>query len=142
MPNHFHILFREKIEGGISQFMLKLGTAYSMYVNKRHTRTGPLFCKPFRVEHVVRDEHLKYLFAYIHLNPVKLIDSKWKENGIYDKNRAKKYLDGYEYSSYKEYTKEGTLLGKILTKKVFPQYFAKNRDFQSYIHDWLAYTEI
>src|SRR3989344_9515860 len=31
MPNHFHILVREKIEGGISKYMLKLMTAYSMY---------------------------------------------------------------------------------------------------------------
>ena len=34
MPNHFHILITEKTNGGISKFMQKLSTAYSMYYNK------------------------------------------------------------------------------------------------------------
>ena len=38
--------------------------------------------------------------TYIHLNPVKLIDPKWKENGITDKIQAKEYLNSYLYSSY------------------------------------------
>lgn len=33
MPNHFHLLLREKNEGGISLFMKKLSTGYSMYFN-------------------------------------------------------------------------------------------------------------
>src|SRR3972149_11299304 len=36
MPNHFHILIYEKIEGGISKYMLKLMTGYSMYFNKKY----------------------------------------------------------------------------------------------------------
>jgi putative transposase len=31
MPNHFHLLLHEKTEGGISKFMQKLQTAYTMY---------------------------------------------------------------------------------------------------------------
>ena len=36
MPNHFHILITERIEGGISTFMQKLSTAYAMYYNKKY----------------------------------------------------------------------------------------------------------
>ena len=39
MPNHFHILLTEKMEGGISKFMQKLSTAYSMYFNSKYKRT-------------------------------------------------------------------------------------------------------
>ena len=43
MPNHFHILIKETTEGGISLFMEKLTTAYSMYFNKKNSRpTRPL----------------------------------------------------------------------------------------------------
>ena len=42
MPNHFHILVYEKRESGISRFMQKLSTAYSMYFNVKRGRTGGL----------------------------------------------------------------------------------------------------
>jgi len=141
MPNHFHILVRAKNDDGLPKFMQKLITAYSMYVNKQYQRTGPLFSGRFKAQHVTDDAYLKYLFAYIHLNPVKLIDSEWKENGIRDKRLAQKYLDEYEYSSYREYTEGNTLLGSILQKDVFPEYFAKNADFKTYVKDWLSYSE-
>src|SRR3989344_8417316 len=38
MPNHFHLLIREIVPAGISLFMGKLATGYSMYFNKRHGR--------------------------------------------------------------------------------------------------------
>ena len=81
MPNHFHLLIRETVDGGISKFMSKLTTAYSMYFNKRYDRKGTLFEKPFRARHIDDDNYLKYLFSYIHLNPVKMIDPAWKERG-------------------------------------------------------------
>src|SRR3989344_2776781 len=43
MPNHFHLLIREVEEGGISKFMQKVTTGYTMYFNKRHDRSGSLF---------------------------------------------------------------------------------------------------
>lgn len=43
MPNHFHILLTPAIENGVQTFMLKLSTGYSMYFNKRNSRTGSLF---------------------------------------------------------------------------------------------------
>ncbi|MEK7118799.1 MAG: transposase, partial [Patescibacteria group bacterium] len=43
MPNHFHLLVKQTTNNGISVFMKKIGTAYSMYFNKRHLRTGSLY---------------------------------------------------------------------------------------------------
>jgi len=82
MPNHFHLLVKEVIENGLSKFMEKLATGYSMYFNKKHERVGPLFQGRFKGEHVDNDKYLKYLYAYIHLNPVKLIEPNWKKEGI------------------------------------------------------------
>jgi putative transposase len=140
MPNHFHILIKEKSENGISKFMQKISTAYSMYFNKKYKRTGGLFEGKFKSEHLNTDRYLKYIFAYIHLNPVKLIDSKWKEKGLKNIKTTIHYLKNYQYSSYLDYLKEDRLRLKILDKKAFPNYFNSKNAVEKEIFDWLTFT--
>ncbi len=137
MPNHFHILIKEIRQGGITKFMLKLTTAYSMYFNKKYQRSGILFQGMFRAEHADSDEYLKYLFSYIHLNPIKLIQSDWKENGIKDFEKSKQFLDNYKYSSFCDYTND--LKSLIINKSVFPDYFPTSLEFKDGIFDWLKF---
>ncbi|MEK7180210.1 MAG: transposase [Patescibacteria group bacterium] len=142
MPNHFHILVKEKIENGITKFIGKLLTAYSMYFNKRQQRTGSLFEGRFKARHVDSDEYLKYLFSYIHLNPIKLIDKEWRENNIPDRIKAHKYLQEYPYSSHLDYhqiiVRKETV---ILNKSAFPEYFLQPKEFDAFISDWLSIKE-
>lgn len=143
MPNHFHILVRARDDSGVSIFMKKLQTAYSMYFNKKNKRGGSLFQGPFKAEHITRDEYLKYLFSYIHLNPVKIIEPDWREGGISNLEMVKKYLDSYKYSSYGDYinpTGEKRPQHTILNKEVFPDYF-KDSDFDDFINFWLLFKD-
>ncbi len=143
MPNHFHLIVRENQEGGISRFMKKLLTAYSMYFNKKHKRTGGLFEGPFKAKHADTDEYLKYLFAYIHLNPVKIIDPEWKENGITDRGKAKEYLSEYGFSSYLDYMSDTKREeGVILSKQAFPEYFTDIKEFDEFINEWMDYQNV
>ena len=142
MSNHFHLLVREQKEGGISKFLEKLSTAYSKFFNKKYERTGSLFEGRFRAAHVDSDEYLKYLFSYIHLNPVKLVDPKWKENGIKDKIKSKGHLDSYRYSSYQDYRGLNREEGLILNRTVFPEYFNKPADFDDFIDEWLLFNKL
>jgi putative transposase len=80
MPNHFHILMTPLIENGVSLFMKKLGTSYSMYFNKRYDYTGSLFEGRYKSSYAGEDTYLKYLYSYIHLNPMKLLDRNWKDS--------------------------------------------------------------
>src|ERR1035437_5820704 len=139
MPNHFHLLVSEKVEGGISLFFQKLLTAYSMYFNKKYNRKGSLFGSRFQAEHANTDNYLKYLYSYIHLNPVKLIQSDWKEKGIEDLEKAKDFLKNYEYSSYLDYSDYNRKENKILNKEVFPEYFESHEDFNNKLLDWLNF---
>ncbi|MCK6462473.1 MAG: transposase [Candidatus Pacebacteria bacterium] len=143
MPNHFHILIKEKIDNGISQFIRKLSTGYSMYFNKRYERTGNLFQGKFKSMHVDNDQYLKYLFAYIHLNPIKIIEPGWKELGIREKDKAESFLKDYEFSSYMDYDGNGTerVEAKIVKKESFPEYFLTAKDFNDMIKDWLYYKD-
>ena len=141
MPNHFHILMKEMSEGGVSKFMEKLGTGYSMYFNKKYKRTGVLYQGSFKAEHVDNDEYLKYLYSYIHLNPVKLIDPTWKEVGIRDAEKTRAYLENYHSSSYLDYLGVDREEKLILSKGKFPEYFDKPKDFKEYISDWLEFVK-
>lgn len=142
MPNHFHLLMHEKIEGGISLFMLKLLTAYSTYFNKKYKRTGGLFEGKFKAMHADADEYLKYLFSYIHLNPIKIIDPKWKENGITDRAEARRYLKLYTQSSYLDYLGNKRIENAVLNIGAFPEYFASFKEFEQCVEEWLTYKDI
>lgn len=138
MPNHFHILAKEKIGNGISSFMQKLSTGYTMYFNKRYERTGALFQGRFKSTHATNDEYLKYLFSYIHLNPVKLIEPKWREQGILDKETAISFLESYKHSSYPDYLGIQRVESRILSKDSFPEYFVGPSEFFEQNSEWLA----
>lgn len=139
MPNHFHILLRAKSTESVTIFMRKFLTAYSMYFNNKYNRTGVLFQGRFKATHVNNDAYLKYLFSYIHLNPIKLIDVKWKENGISDRAKAEKYLERYQYSSYLDYLGEYREESIILKKKAFPEYFENVTSFKKCTREWLSF---
>ena len=139
MPNHFHILITQIGDGGISKFMQKLSTAYSMYYNKKYKRTGGLFEGKFKTQHVKTDRHLKYLFSYIHLNPVKLIQKDWKEKGINDKEKVLNYLSKYPYSSYLDFTEDKRAQGSILNIDSFPNYFPNKASFVKEVFEWLRF---
>ena len=143
MPNHFHLLIREKVDGGISLFMKKLLISYSKYFNLKHKRIGSLFEGPFRATHIDNDRYLHYLFAYIHLNPTKIAFPTWPEAPINDIIKAEQYLANYQFSSYLDYAREDRRPEEqILTKKAFPEYFQKPSDFNTFLADWVKYQEI
>ena len=135
MPNHFHLLITQPENGNIARFLHKLCTAYSMYYNNKYSRTGKLFEGKFRSERAGDDRYLKYLFSYIHLNPLKIIDPIWKQNGI--NTRGRNFLNDYNFSSYSDYTGRDKGDKVILNKEDFPQYFPTTLDFNEEINSWL-----
>lgn len=134
MPNHFHLLVREKNEGGISKYMLKLMTAYSMYFNKKYERTGKLYESVFKSRYAGKDNYLKYLYSYIHLNPAKLIDKNWKENRTKKTTDLLSYVFEYPYSSIKEYLAQNF---SIINPTQFPNYFKNPSDHKKELFSWL-----
>lgn len=141
MPNHFHLIISQTENGSISKFMQKLTTAYSMYFNNKNERTGSLFEGKFKSKHIADDRYLKYLFSYIHLNPIKLIQKDWKDVGIKDKERSLSFLKQYKYSSYLDYFKKDREEECILNRSVFPNYFPTKEKFQNEIFEWISYRQ-
>lgn len=142
MPNHFHILIKEVTENGISIFMQKLLTGYSTYFNRKYYRKGILFESKFKAKHLDTDTYLKYQYTYIHLNPIGIIDKGWKKKEITDKDKARKFLKEYKYSSYKDYMGEVREENTILNKEEFPEYFITSTDFEAMIDEWINFNDV
>ena len=140
MPNHFHLLIREKAPGNISKFVQKVSTGYTMYFNKRYERTGVLFQGKFKATHVDNDRYLKHVVSYIHLNPIKLIEPEWKEKGIKNRRAAEKYLNEYRYSSYRDYGSESRPESVIISKKILLDYFELPVSFKESVRWWLDHS--
>lgn len=139
MPNHFHLLIKEITPDGISTFLQKLLTGYSMYFNKKYSRTGSLFERKFNARHLDTDQYLSYQYAYIHLNPIGIIDAGWKVKNLTDKAAAKKFIKNYAHSSYMDYAGPTRPEQMILSKSVFPDYFASALDFEKMLTEWINF---
>ena len=141
MPNHFHILIKSKNKEDTSKFLQRLQLSYSKYFNSKNKRTGSLFQGKSKAEHVTGNNYLKYLYSYIHLNPIKMIEKDWKSKGIKNIKKSNEYLNKYEYSSYKDYSEEKRDESNIIEKSKFPDYFPNKELFKKEIYEWLNYNE-
>lgn len=110
-----------------------------MYFNTKYTRTGSLFEGKFRSKHVGNNRYMRYLFSYVLLNPIKLINKDWQKEGIEDKEEAIDFLNRYEYSSFKDFMGVERVENKVIDRGYFPDYFY-NADFaKEDIFEWICY---
>lgn len=149
MPNHFHLYIYvpetvSQANSDISKseaiiFMQKIGTAYSKYFNTKYSRVGSLFEGKFKSVHVENEVQARYLFSYIHLNPVKLVQSDWKERGIKNKKATFQYVRDYKYSSLMDWLgfgrKESLVINKKTLNNILPENFSPTED----LFQWLYY---
>ena len=155
MPNHFHLyltpvsfpipemgkILKNNRTEAISIFMNKLCVSYSKYFNKKYNRTGSLFEGRFKSVHINDDVQAKYLFSYIHLNPIKLIQKDWKEVGVRSKEEALKFLSQYKWGSYLDYKGVKRKENKILNRESFVNYFPDTISFDKEIMEWINFKK-
>lgn len=142
MPNHFHILVKQEKVNGVSLFMKKVLTAYVMYFNKKYKRSGGLFEGRFKSKHANTDNYLKYLYAYIHLNPIKINPNAWSKNSDYKSSDNLKFISSYDFSSLQDYLGIIREENSILNKDAFPIYFISKNDVLKNLKVWIDLKEI
>ena len=125
MPNHFHFIIKQLVDGGITTYMRHFINSYVHHINLKNERVGPLFQGRFKNVPVENDEQLMHLSRYIHLNP--LVD-----NLVVD-------LRDYTLSSYLNY------LGEQEDKLVEPEevigYFKTRTDYEKFVLDQANYAK-
>ncbi|MEF3691503.1 MAG: transposase [Candidatus Moraniibacteriota bacterium] len=134
-PNHFHLILKQKTDKGISKFMLKLGSGYSSYFNKKYNRSGSLFQGPFKAIHIDTNEYLLHLSVYVNRN-----------NFIhgYENKEAKSPIrdlapDLWQYSSYPDYI--GQRDGKMCNKEVILGQFKNQKEYVGFMEKTALYLK-
>jgi|SRR3989344_7510894 len=130
MPNHFHLILLQKCEGGISLFMKKLATAYAMYFNVVHEHSGVVFQGRYQSLHIDTEPYHRWIFSYVHLNPVDLVESGWQEQGIVNVRRTRHFMKNYHYSSYLDFCGRERQEKVIVNLQAVPWYIRKNNDLE------------
>lgn len=101
MPNHYHLVLEELVDGGVTRFMHKLGTGYTMYFNKKYDRVGSLFQGTFKAVQVDTDEYLQNLLVYVNVvNPGELIEPNLKEKGVKDVEKIMPFAKLFPWSTH------------------------------------------
>lgn len=126
MPNHFHLLLKQLVDGGISKFLSNLTNSYTRYFNTRYRREGVLFQGKFKAVRIESDEQLWHLSRYIHLNPY----SSYAVKTLKD-------LINYRYSSLPEYL--GRVKTKHCQKEIVLAHFRSKASYQKFIFDQANY---
>jgi putative transposase len=67
-PNHFHLLLKQKVDGGVSEFMRRLAGGYTWYFNNKYDRSGVLFQGRFKSSHIDVNEYFLHVSVYVNLN--------------------------------------------------------------------------
>lgn len=134
MSNHFHLLLRQRVDNGISKFMQKLGTGYTMYFNTKYQRSGSLFQGTFKAIHIDEETYLTHLTRYIHLNPLELKEPNWKEKGVKNWNESYKFVKSYPWSSFSDYIGQNNY-GLILNKEVMGELYNSSQ-YESFTKEW------
>lgn len=131
MSNHFHLLVKQRISGGISVFMQKLGTAYTMYFNKKYRHSGVLFQGVFASRMIDDDAYFDEIPLYIHANPLKLA-------GPFQSVDAEmRYLAAYKWSSFCDYFGTGGQYKHLLNRDILEDYFIQKGGFEPSMRAYL-----
>lgn len=124
MPNHFHLLLKQSVDSGITEFVSKSSNSYTKYYNTKYKRIGPLLQGEFKSVLVENDEQLVHLSRYIHLNP--LVSLMVKD------------LKDYEWSSYREYL---DLTDGFCSKQEVLGFFKNSLQYERFVLDQADYGQ-
>ena len=141
MTNHVHLMF-ETPAGNLSEFMHRLQTAYSVYFNLRHKRSGHLFQGRFGARVVRGEDYILRLSRYVHLNPV--FTRAAKKLGLRERIAA---LRRYRWSSYRSYIGRASELefvdyAPMLATTGAPTKSERRSEYRKFVEAGVAETDV
>lgn len=137
LPNHYHLLLHEQVDGGITEFIKRIGNSYTKYFNIKNNRSGYLFQNSARIIPLESDRHALYIGSYIELNPLDLYDKTWREGGTKDPVGSLKFLMQYKWSSLQDYYSYDNLPALINKDLYYSLFETNNQEYQNEIKEWL-----
>lgn len=136
MDNHYHLMVRQRVDGGISKFVQKFSTGYTHYFNQRHERSGVLFQGKFKSVPVSDDSQFNFLPFYIHANPLDKKFKEWRNREIKDQKQAMKFLREYRWSSFPDYIGIKNF-PSVTQRELLLEYFEGEKEVEKAFAQWL-----
>jgi len=141
MPNHYHLLISPRTENGISKFMHKLDKGYSRYFNIKNQRKGALFEGRYKSILVSEESHFYHLPYYIHLNPLDIEFSEWRDGRLRNYKQALNFLDNYRWSSHLDYAGKKNF-PSVTAREFLLDIFGSTEKYRESIEKWLKNLEL
>lgn len=141
MPNHYHLLLRSFINGGVIKFLSKLGSGYAKYFNIKYKRAGPLYQSRFKSIPVINESHFIHIPYYIHCNPLDLITPEWREKKISNPKKAIEFLNSYRWSSHLDFCGKHNF-PSVTNRNFLLEVFGSEKKYQQKINEWIKDMEI
>lgn len=126
MPNHFHLLLKQKTDKGISTFISQFTNSYTKYFNTKYERSGPIFQGLFKYVHIETTEQLLHVSRYIHLNPI--VSTVIKENE----------LDTYPWTSFPLYMLQNN---EFINPQPILENFSSTKAYKDFVIDHISYAK-
>jgi putative transposase len=137
MPDHYHLLLRQLIENGITEFIRKCNTSIAKYINIKNDRTGSLFGSCFKSKYIDSNEYLLHLSLYIHLNPLDFIDNKnWRYNKLRNWRFKKEKLLNYPWSSLRKFLNEDYKDPILSGTEMISNQFSGSKEYELFLREW------
>ncbi len=133
LENHFHLLLKEIVEGGIAKFMQKLGTGMTMYYNTKYKESGSLFQGSYKARCVDEDLYLKYLSVYIQVKNVFELYPGGLKKATKEFSKAYDWAVSYPYCSLSDFVRK-TNRG-IIDKEIFTEIFSNPKEYKEFAHE-------
>jgi putative transposase len=131
MPNHFHLLLKENVKGGISTFMQKLGNSMTTHYNFKYKEKGSIFQGSYKGKIVSEDRYLRWLASYIMVKNV----FELYPGGLYaaasNFEAAWQWAETYSYSSFKDYTTKHKEESAFIDKDILGEIFSTPQKFKA-----------
>jgi len=137
MPDHYHLLLKERAENGITSFIHRCNISIAKYINIKNDRSGPLFESLFKSKHISINEYLLHLSLYIHLNPLDFLENKnWRNHKLKNWNLVRKKLLDYPWSSLRYFLNENYQDEIISGTEIILSQFKNRKEYEIFLQSW------
>jgi len=139
--NHFHLLLKEIIKGGISKFMKKFGDGYTGFFNIKYEETGKVFQGSYKGRTARGDiKNLHYLDAYIQ------VFNSFEEYPGGIENALKEFDKAFEFALADPFCSLGEVFGKrnfgIIDRDILAKTFPNLEVYKEFVKDALLVRNI
>lgn len=135
MPNHFHLILKEVVKGGVSLFMKKLCESMTKHFNEKYDEKGSIFQGAYKSRTVETDEYLRYLAVYVMLkNPLELYPRGGFAGAMRNFDAAWNWATNFQFSSLADYS-AGERSSVIVDKDLLGEIFVKSSSLKSFAED-------